>query len=745
MLLSIVMMVKNEEINLDKTLFALSDLRTEIDSELIILDTGSIDNTVEIAKKYTDKVYFAKWNNNFADMRNISISYATGEWILILDADEKLTNYDRLKEFFNSDLKEKYNSATIRLRNILDGKEEKYNLSSYLRMFKNIDGFGYDGAIHEQPRCKGPVYNDIASFDHYGYVFTDEELRQKKTNRNEKLLLDEIEKNPNDPYINYQLGKNYILALKTNEAVLYLEKALDMYNKEGRVPLFVTGSLLNLYIGIKSYTKCEDLCMKYIKYDKKNIDVYYYLAVSQKNLGKYKESIKSYERYLYLLDNYELSTQANSMECHLNTGQYKEISKSSIIELYYKLEMYDKIVEKIDDLSENEMKNIYYIIFKSLYKLNLEEKIFELYNNITKYNSIENDFKLHLEQFLRSVNECDRDKVYRLISNIDGSYGILNNLRLGNKLCLLEYNNILVKEDENYYGEVIYYALKEGFKIEEILENVSYEKTQKYIDYLVITKREFILELYEYLISLKNTLNTKKLCIYSSLSRSLLKYGNLNNDKYEILFLLYIKYNYDLIRNIYNEDLCDEEILNILKDREDIFIIKINIIQKNKNKDLLKYISNMKVLIDKYREYNRGIEILISKFETEFNENEELKKLKIKYKSILENSISLGHFNEAAAMIREYEGMFDKDVEILNMKSIIAISNNNFEEAELILKESNTLDNNNYNTIFNIGYLKESMGEKEEAIRFYKRVLINCNDKEVVFDAQERINFLNQN
>ena len=109
MLLSIVMMVKNEEINLDKTLFALSDLRTEIDSELIILDTGSIDNTVEIAKKYTDKVYFAKWNNNFADMRNISISYATGEWILILDADEKLTNYDRLKEFFNSDLKEKYN------------------------------------------------------------------------------------------------------------------------------------------------------------------------------------------------------------------------------------------------------------------------------------------------------------------------------------------------------------------------------------------------------------------------------------------------------------------------------------------------------------------------------------------------------------------------------------------------------------------------------------------------------------
>ena len=97
MLLSIVMMVKNEERYLDKTLYALNDLRKDIDTELIILDTGSTDSTVEIAKKYTDKVYFSKWNDNFADMRNISISYASGDWILILDADEELINYDKLK------------------------------------------------------------------------------------------------------------------------------------------------------------------------------------------------------------------------------------------------------------------------------------------------------------------------------------------------------------------------------------------------------------------------------------------------------------------------------------------------------------------------------------------------------------------------------------------------------------------------------------------------------------------------
>lgn len=100
--------------------------------------------------------------------------------------------------------------------------------------------------------------------------------------------------------------------------------------------LFVIGTLLRLYVALKLYIKCENLCIKHIKNDKKNIDVYYYLATSQNNLGKYKESIKNYERYLYLLDNYNISTQANNMEAVLETGENKEFVKSAIIELYDK-------------------------------------------------------------------------------------------------------------------------------------------------------------------------------------------------------------------------------------------------------------------------------------------------------------------------------------------------------------------------------------------------------------------------
>ena len=73
MLLSIGMMVKNEEKNLDKCLSSVMPLVDNLGAELIIVDTGSEDKTVEIAKKYTDKLYFHKWNNDFSAMRNITI------------------------------------------------------------------------------------------------------------------------------------------------------------------------------------------------------------------------------------------------------------------------------------------------------------------------------------------------------------------------------------------------------------------------------------------------------------------------------------------------------------------------------------------------------------------------------------------------------------------------------------------------------------------------------------------------
>ncbi|WP_278682960.1 glycosyltransferase, partial [Paraclostridium bifermentans] len=359
MLLSIVMMIKNEEKYLDNTLKSLNPLMNNIKSELIILDTGSTDRSIEIAQKYTKKVYFEKWNDNFAQMRNISVGYAKGEWILIVDADEELVNYEKLINFFKNGVHKKYSSASIELTNIMSEDRTLFNKASIVRLFKKDRDFRYEGAIHEQPIYKEPIFNDIANFNHYGYMYKNEEVKQKKLNRNEKILLSELKLNPNNPYILYQLAMNYSAFGEKKEALSYMEKCYEIYNKLGNTYSYVTSGLAKLYIELDEYEKCEKLCKDYIKNDNKNIDIYCYIAISQNNLKKYKESLDNYNRYLHLLENYEISTQANDLYSVCDTISFIENVKIDMINIYYNLGMYEKVEIESKKINFNQISKIY--------------------------------------------------------------------------------------------------------------------------------------------------------------------------------------------------------------------------------------------------------------------------------------------------------------------------------------------------------------------------------------------------
>ena len=84
--ISLCMIAKNEENYLEK---CLNNIKNSVD-EIIIVDTGSNDKTMEIAKKFTNKVYNFRWNNDFSEARNFSLKKAAKDWILMLDADESI-------------------------------------------------------------------------------------------------------------------------------------------------------------------------------------------------------------------------------------------------------------------------------------------------------------------------------------------------------------------------------------------------------------------------------------------------------------------------------------------------------------------------------------------------------------------------------------------------------------------------------------------------------------------------------
>ena len=91
--ISLCMIVKDEEKFLPT---CLESVKGYVD-EIIIVDTGSTDRTIEIARRYNAKIYCHAWENSFSKARNYSLKYATGDWILILDADEEIERKDAYK------------------------------------------------------------------------------------------------------------------------------------------------------------------------------------------------------------------------------------------------------------------------------------------------------------------------------------------------------------------------------------------------------------------------------------------------------------------------------------------------------------------------------------------------------------------------------------------------------------------------------------------------------------------------
>ena len=169
---SLCMIVKDEEEYLPKCLASINDIVDEI----VIVDTGSADKTVEIAKNFGAKVYYFKWNNNFSEARNESLKYATKDWIFILDADDELTleSKENFKMLLNSALDEKaiYHFETL---SYYGSSIEKDNIAVNLnpRLFKNNRGIHYEGEVHNQLISSEGDYNAVCKeikIYHYGYI-----------------------------------------------------------------------------------------------------------------------------------------------------------------------------------------------------------------------------------------------------------------------------------------------------------------------------------------------------------------------------------------------------------------------------------------------------------------------------------------------------------------------------------------------------------------------------------------------
>lgn len=180
----------------------------KIADQIIVVDSGSVDGTIELATKMGCEIYFRKWTDNFAEQRNFALNHMRTDWILMLDSDEYISNFD-LDLFKNIIEDNKVGGINFKIKNYVDNSNALY-YHRYTRMFRNEQGFKFEGKIHEQIKesieNKGySIFESDFEITHTGYS----EINEDKLERNLKMLVEEGNYNPNDDFVKYHLASTY--------------------------------------------------------------------------------------------------------------------------------------------------------------------------------------------------------------------------------------------------------------------------------------------------------------------------------------------------------------------------------------------------------------------------------------------------------------------------------------------------------------------------------------------------------
>ena len=376
--LTLSMIVKNEESNIGNVLGSIHSICDEI----IVVDTGSTDNTVDIAKSFGAEVRFMEWDNDFAKARNYSIEGAIGDWILWLDADDYVpeSSLPLIKELVNSNKKTVY-AFTV--------KNQKPNGTGteflQARLFPNNLGLIFERPVHEQIMLsalkKGLVMEptDVV-IEHLGYA--DSEEMKKKAERNVTILEKNLELYGEDPITFVEIGDSYAIMGDREIADKWYRKTVTLKGADEKFPDVVSQAWMGLgnsantkgdYIrAITAFKKVTELCPG-------RIDVYYNLAVSYEKMGDLYGAISTLFKIF--------STEPEKVKVGVDVRQAKIRGAMKIIRLSIRIgddSLTQKNIDLFQKLLGDRLEIVNYIAIAHYRMLNFEKAISLFEESVTK-------------------------------------------------------------------------------------------------------------------------------------------------------------------------------------------------------------------------------------------------------------------------------------------------------------------------------------------------------------------------
>ena len=322
------MIVKNEEKNIRRAL----SWGKGIVFEQIVVDTGSTDNTVEIAESMGAKVFHFEWCDDFSAAKNYAIEQASGNWIAFLDADEYFSEEDAKRI---PGILKKIETVSVKSGRIhmlrstmlhLNDNGEVFSAGQHDRIFRNMRGLSYKNRVHEALSFSSGqtlryTLTDLTIM-HTGYS---DSIRDEKGNRNIPLLKKSVEEDPENCDLWSYLGESYAGSGQAEEAIASMEHVIEHVAKnisDKNIPVRLSEDRLFAAFAvwfsavsflpddvINSYEeKARQYYDVFLKQEKLFPDVEFYMGRFLIRIGNQMEGARFFELALEKLEKYKGSS-----------------------------------------------------------------------------------------------------------------------------------------------------------------------------------------------------------------------------------------------------------------------------------------------------------------------------------------------------------------------------------------------------------------------------------------------------
>ena len=280
------LIVKNAEASLPRCLESIANLVRE----LIVVDTGSTDATPARAEALGGRCYHFPWVDDFSTARNESIRHATGRWILWLDADEYLDEPNRKKlQTLLAGLPGEDAAYLMTGRSLLANGAPLDCLNT--RLFRNHPQIRWHYRVHEQitPAVLAlghPLRSTDIVIAHSG--FEDIQVHRGKLQRNLRLLELDLQDNPDDPFVLFNLGTAYADMGRLEEAITALQRSVSLAPREHATARVAALALLQCYRRLGRYNEALAVCLEGRRRNPEDVAFLFWqgqLLLDQRNLA----------------------------------------------------------------------------------------------------------------------------------------------------------------------------------------------------------------------------------------------------------------------------------------------------------------------------------------------------------------------------------------------------------------------------------------------------------------------------